>query len=65
MKVGDLCRVVRQRTHTTCQKGDLVLITKVQLHTAVGGVYVEAINCKTHNFHHYKKVNLEVISESR
>lgn len=64
MKVGDLCRVVRQRTHTTCQKGDLVLITKVQLHISFCA-YVEAINCKTHNFHHYKKINLEVISESR
>ena len=60
MKVGDLCKVIKEGTHTTCQKDDLVLITK-----KLGSVYVEGINLKTLNFHHYCKHELETISEHR
>lgn len=60
MKVGDLCKVLQEDTHTPCQKKDLVLVTK-----KLGSVYVEGINLKTLKFHHYNKFELEVISENR
>jgi hypothetical protein len=60
MKVGDLCKVTKALTHTSCQQDDLVLISR-----KVGSVYVEGINLKTLSFHHYLIHELEVISESR
>ena len=60
MKVGDLCKVLQEDTHTPGQQKDLVLVTK-----KLGSVYFEGINLKTLKFHHYNKFDLEVISEGR
>ena len=60
MKIGDLCKVLQEDTHTPGQKKDLVLVTK-----KLGSVYVEGINLKTLKFHHYNKFELGVISASR
>ena len=59
MNVGDLCVVSRMNTHSPCQLGQLVLVTK-----NLGSVYLEAMNIKTLNFHHYSYNDLELISES-
>ena len=73
MNVGDLCKVVSHVSHTTDQYGDLVMVTKASLRPGpITGVplghkclYVEAINLKTLEFHHYKKSEVQVISECR
>ena len=57
MQVGDICRVIKSG-HTKPQKGDLIMITRT-----VGSVYVEGVNLKTNNRHHYLKTELEVINE--
>ena len=57
MRVGDICRVVRNG-HTKSQQGDLVMVTRT-----VGSVYVEGVNLKTNKRHHYLKTELEVIHE--
>ena len=59
MKIGDLCKVIREDTHTTCHKGNLVLILKT-----LGSVYLECVNLETGAFHHYCRNDLEVISEA-
>lgn len=64
LKVGDLCKVLQEDTHTPCQQKDLVLITK-KIGSVQSNLYVEGINLKTRKFHHYNKFELEVISESR
>jgi len=57
MKIGDLYRV-KTRGHTDWQLGDLIVITRLLIgHT--GTCYVEGINTKTGNRHHYLKANLE------
>lgn len=53
MKIGDLYRIKIQG-HTDWQLGDLIMITRF-----VGSAYVEGINAKTGNRHHYLKDNLE------
>ena len=53
MNIGDLCRVI-VNNHTNWQLGDFVLITRF-----VGSAYVEGINTRTGNRHHYLKDNLE------
>ena len=69
MKVGDLCKVVSPRSHSRSHAGDLIMITKTQLNRswtwAEGPVYVKALNFRTKKFQHYKKSELEVISEIR
>ena len=59
MKVGDLCRVIKMSTHTTCQFHHLVLVIKDMR------AHVEGLNARTGKFHHYRKEELEVINESR
>ena len=58
MKVGDLCKVVKEDTHVTSQKGDLILVL-----AKLGSVYAKGINLKTLAFHHYIIQELEVVSE--
>jgi hypothetical protein len=53
IKIGDLCRVV-VNSHTVWQLGDLVLITKI-----IGKSYIEGINTRTGDRHHYPKESLE------
>ena len=69
MNVGDLCRVLKKNTHTSCQLNHLVLIIRDRLFpgapAGVVSLYVEGWNLKTNAFHHYAKTDLEVISESR
>jgi hypothetical protein len=57
MKVGDLCKVVKEDTHMSSQKDDLILVL-----AKIGSVYVKGINLKTLAFHHYIIQELEVIS---
>ena len=57
MKVGDLYRVIKNghtKTRVAPQLGDLIIVTRF-----VGSSYVEGINTKTGNRHHYLKVELE------
>ena len=67
MRIGDLCKIIKDETHTKGnRKGDLIMITKLQEGSVLWRhIYVEAINLRTHRFHHYKTAELEVISESR
>jgi hypothetical protein len=59
MKVGDLCRVISTSAHTTSQFHHLVLVIK-DMHD-----HVEGLNTRTGKFHHYRKEELEVVSEGR
>ena len=58
IKVGDLCRVIKNG-HKKPQLGDLVVIT--QIYDRATNFYVEGINTKTGNCHHYLKRNLEIL----
>jgi len=55
MQIGDLYRVIKNG-HAKPQLGDLIIVTRF-----VGSAYVEGINTKTGNRHHYLKVELEKI----
>ena len=57
IKVGDLCRVIKNG-HDKPQLGDLVVVTQI---CGGSGFYVEGINTKTGNRHHYLKRNLEIL----
>ena len=50
MKIGDLCRVIVNGHIGPSQLGDLILITKF-----IGLSYIEGINTRTGNRHHYDK----------
>lgn len=60
--IGDVCKVIKEGTHKPCQLGDLVLVKGY-----LGGSYdpnpqfLEAINLKTNQTHHYRRVELEAI----
>lgn len=56
MKIGDLYRVKIQG-HSDWQLGDLIVITGY----LIGSAYIEGINTKTGNRHHYRKDTLEKI----
>ena len=53
IEVGDLCRVA-VNSHLNSHLGDLVLITKI-----IGRSYIQGINTRTGNRHHYPKEMLE------
>ena len=55
IQVGDLYRVI-VNDHIDWQLGDLIMVTQLM---PWGGAYVEGINIKTGNRHHYRKENLE------
>ena len=58
MKIGDLYRVKIQG-HTDWQLGDLIVITRFVGGCRFDSAYVEGMNTKTGNRHHYLKDNLE------
>ena len=58
MVIGDLYRVIKNG-HTKPQLGDLIVITRFVGGCPSDSAYVEGINTKTGNRHHYLKVELE------
>jgi len=56
MRIGDICRVIKNGSKTP-QVGDLVLITRI-----VGSVYLEGTNLRTNTRYHYLKMELEVVT---
>jgi len=65
MEVGDLCKVIKANTHTSCQKGDMVLITRLKLRETINkSIYIEALNLTTKNFHHYHKDSLVIVNKA-
>lgn len=69
MKAGDLCRVSKENTHDPCQFGTFVVLLDVLGRGILGepdreSTYWRALNLSTGNWHHYKIVDLEFISES-
>ena len=57
MRIGDICKVIKDNTHKSPQVGDLIMITRT-----VGSVYVEGVNLTTNKTHHYLKTELEVVT---
>ena len=58
IEIGDLCRVIKNG-HNKPQLGDLVVVT--QIYDRASNYYVEGINTRTGNRHHYLKRNLEIL----
>ena len=58
IEVGDLCRVIKNG-HKEPQLGDLVVVT--QIYDRASCFYVEGINTRTGERHHYLKRNLEIL----
>ncbi len=65
MEVGDLCKVKVAWTHSITQLGDMILILKSISSGRDIEQYYKGFNLKTRKMHHYKRSELEVISERR
>lgn len=63
-KPGDLYRVNVKNTHNPCQHGAfIVLLDKLGHGSLTESIYWRGLNLSTGNWHHYKIVDLEFISE--
>ena len=65
MKVGDLCKVIKKRTHKPCQYGQHVVLLKALNPLDISPhevIFWETLNQTTGKWHHHHKDDLEVVS---
>ena len=64
MQVGDLCKVIRKRTHTRCQYGEHVILLRPlnpRNKPLKEITFWEVLNMTTGKWHHHDTKDLEVV----